>query len=385
MGGGAVPVHRSARAGTLAGRLGGRGESAHWFDVGRDYTERWLHQQQIRDAVGAPPLTGRAVAPPGARPVRAGVCRSAIAIRSPPSGATVHVAIEGPAGGDWTLRREARRAGGSRRRRGRVPPPPSRCRTTPPGGCSPRGSARGSRRASAARGRSGAGLGGAADTRGHGLTRAATRAHGQRRHRQDRVDHLDAQSCLDREQAAEAAAPPTPDGRRRPHARPPKRGPSSAARAPPSSSAAPPGLPALRQAVRPRPCPPRDERSLRSSAACQIPSTTSGMASARQCSSAVGHRREHDPEDQDRAGGREQRPRTCAVERPESRGGPAREEKTGASSRSAAGLKGTVGSAATPNPSGPAIVAISHQAAQQRSVSIGATGNSGVAPATAEQ
>lgn len=28
-----------------------------WFDVARELTERWLHQQQIRLAVGAPPLT----------------------------------------------------------------------------------------------------------------------------------------------------------------------------------------------------------------------------------------------------------------------------------------------------------------------------------------
>jgi hypothetical protein len=27
--------------------------SLNWFDVGRDYTERWHHQQQIRDAVNA--------------------------------------------------------------------------------------------------------------------------------------------------------------------------------------------------------------------------------------------------------------------------------------------------------------------------------------------
>lgn len=30
--------------------------SACWFDVARELTERWLHQQQIRLAVGAPPL-----------------------------------------------------------------------------------------------------------------------------------------------------------------------------------------------------------------------------------------------------------------------------------------------------------------------------------------
>lgn len=34
----------------------GEGESEHWMDAGREYTERWHHQMQIRDAVAAPPL-----------------------------------------------------------------------------------------------------------------------------------------------------------------------------------------------------------------------------------------------------------------------------------------------------------------------------------------
>lgn len=33
--------------------------SPNWFDVGREYTERWHHQQQIREAVGAPGLLAR--------------------------------------------------------------------------------------------------------------------------------------------------------------------------------------------------------------------------------------------------------------------------------------------------------------------------------------
>lgn len=37
----------------------GEKTSVNWMDVARDYTERWHHQQQIRDAVGAPPLTAR--------------------------------------------------------------------------------------------------------------------------------------------------------------------------------------------------------------------------------------------------------------------------------------------------------------------------------------
>jgi uncharacterized protein (TIGR03083 family) len=34
----------------------GESESENWMDTGREYTERWHHQMQIRDAVGAPPV-----------------------------------------------------------------------------------------------------------------------------------------------------------------------------------------------------------------------------------------------------------------------------------------------------------------------------------------
>jgi Mycothiol maleylpyruvate isomerase N-terminal domain len=34
----------------------GEAESENWMDVGREYTERWHHQMQIRDAVGRPLL-----------------------------------------------------------------------------------------------------------------------------------------------------------------------------------------------------------------------------------------------------------------------------------------------------------------------------------------
>jgi len=83
----------------------GEETSQHWFDVGRDYTERWLHQQQIRDAVGAPPLSGRE----WLHPVLALFVRSIpLAYRAVrrPAGTAVLVAITGAAGGDWTLRRD---------------------------------------------------------------------------------------------------------------------------------------------------------------------------------------------------------------------------------------------------------------------------------------
>jgi uncharacterized protein (TIGR03083 family) len=34
----------------------GEHESAGWFDIGREFTEQWHHQTQVRDAVGMPPL-----------------------------------------------------------------------------------------------------------------------------------------------------------------------------------------------------------------------------------------------------------------------------------------------------------------------------------------
>jgi uncharacterized protein (TIGR03083 family) len=37
--------------------------SQNWFDVARELTERWHHQQQIRDAVGRPPLYETYLAP----------------------------------------------------------------------------------------------------------------------------------------------------------------------------------------------------------------------------------------------------------------------------------------------------------------------------------
>jgi uncharacterized protein (TIGR03083 family) len=80
----------------------GEETSPNWFDIGREYTERWLHQQQIREAVGAPGLSARAWLHPTLdifvralpftyREVRAEVGRS------------LRFEIRGEAGGVWTL------------------------------------------------------------------------------------------------------------------------------------------------------------------------------------------------------------------------------------------------------------------------------------------
>ncbi len=73
-----------------------------WLDVAREYTERWLHQQQIRDAVGRPGLKEpRAFAPVLDTFVRAlpHTFRDVDAAE----GARVKLAISGDAGGEWSL------------------------------------------------------------------------------------------------------------------------------------------------------------------------------------------------------------------------------------------------------------------------------------------
>ena len=77
----------------------------NWLDLARELTERWHHQQQIREAVGAPLLNDETFL----RPVLATFARALV----PPFrdvdasvGTSVQLSIEGPSGGDWTLVRE---------------------------------------------------------------------------------------------------------------------------------------------------------------------------------------------------------------------------------------------------------------------------------------
>ncbi len=83
----------------------GETESQAWFDVARELTERWHHQQQIRLAVGAPPLDD----PRWSEPVFDAFLR-ALPYRyrevGAPDGATMAVRIEGRQPYVYTLRRD---------------------------------------------------------------------------------------------------------------------------------------------------------------------------------------------------------------------------------------------------------------------------------------
>lgn len=86
----------------------GEETSVNWFDVAREYTEKWHHQQQIRDAVGAPALMERKWLFPVLDTFLRGLpytYRNVAAI----DGTRIGFVVTGGAGGEWTLQREAAR------------------------------------------------------------------------------------------------------------------------------------------------------------------------------------------------------------------------------------------------------------------------------------
>jgi uncharacterized protein (TIGR03083 family) len=73
-----------------------------WFDIAREFTERWHHQQQIRDATGQPPLYD----PYFLSPVLDTFVRAlphTFRHASAPEGTVVRLEISGDAGGIWFL------------------------------------------------------------------------------------------------------------------------------------------------------------------------------------------------------------------------------------------------------------------------------------------
>jgi uncharacterized protein (TIGR03083 family) len=109
----------------------GEGASEQWMDTGREYTERWHHQMQIRDAVGAPPvlLEPRWLDPLLDLSVRA--LPHGYAAVDAPDGARVGFAVDGDDAWAWTVAREG---GGWTLRAGADPAAAARVRATPDAG-----------------------------------------------------------------------------------------------------------------------------------------------------------------------------------------------------------------------------------------------------------
>jgi uncharacterized protein (TIGR03083 family) len=79
--------------------------SAGWFDIGREFTELWHHQQQIRMAVGADTLSDPRYLGAVIEVAVRGLPHAFRQVSAEP-GQTVVIDIGGAAGGQWTLIRE---------------------------------------------------------------------------------------------------------------------------------------------------------------------------------------------------------------------------------------------------------------------------------------
>lgn len=81
----------------------GEEKSYNWFDIAREYTERWIHQQQIRDAMGNRELLAKKFYHPlldifmYAWPVAMGEAGE--------EQATIKTVITGEGGGEWILQK----------------------------------------------------------------------------------------------------------------------------------------------------------------------------------------------------------------------------------------------------------------------------------------
>ncbi|TVP43411.1 MAG: hypothetical protein EA350_13755 [Gemmatimonadales bacterium] len=83
----------------------GEGRSQNWMDVGREFTEKWHHQQQIRVAVAAPLLLEATWTTPLFR-LSMRALPPAFEKRDAPVGTAVSVVVEGEGGGAWSVVRE---------------------------------------------------------------------------------------------------------------------------------------------------------------------------------------------------------------------------------------------------------------------------------------
>ena len=86
----------------------GENESLNWFHMARDYTEKWHHQQQIREAVGQPaPLLEARFFRPFIETMMRGLPHAYRTVEAA-AGTVVQVRIETESGGVWQLVKAAK-------------------------------------------------------------------------------------------------------------------------------------------------------------------------------------------------------------------------------------------------------------------------------------
>ncbi len=84
----------------------GETQSPNWFDIAREYTEKWHHQQHIREAVGEPMLNERHLLFPVLDTFLRALPHTYRQVAAA-EGTALQVHMTGQAGGDWALLRQA--------------------------------------------------------------------------------------------------------------------------------------------------------------------------------------------------------------------------------------------------------------------------------------
>lgn len=84
----------------------GEDASANWFDIARELTERWHHQQQIREATGRPGIMTKQLYGPVLDCFMRGLPHAHRAVAASP-GDTIRFDVVGDCGGTWWLHRAA--------------------------------------------------------------------------------------------------------------------------------------------------------------------------------------------------------------------------------------------------------------------------------------
>ena len=82
----------------------GEETSANWFDIAREYTERWHHQQQIRVAVGRQGINSRELYFPVLDTFMRGMPHAFRSVEAR-EGTIVEIQITGESGGSWFVQR----------------------------------------------------------------------------------------------------------------------------------------------------------------------------------------------------------------------------------------------------------------------------------------
>ena len=86
----------------------GESESRNWMHIARDYTEKFLHQQQIRDAVHKPGIMTREFFYPFIDVFMLALPHTFREVHAP-EGTSVMVTVTGESGGSWALQRSENR------------------------------------------------------------------------------------------------------------------------------------------------------------------------------------------------------------------------------------------------------------------------------------